>query len=121
MPKNFNQFKDASQSEIEKHEKQKQKLLHSSNTGVRNVLNETMISGSSDREVSMFCPSLPAQSCESTVASIAEETTRILSDSSIYVSPRRHSLESSAPRYSIWVSFLEIYNEKITDLLAPSK
>ena len=122
MPKFFNQFQDATASKVDSHEKLKLSLLASSNTGVRSVLNETMISGSTDREVSMFCPSLPAQSVESTVASIVEEPSRVLSDSSIFVSPSPDTAaQVGASSYSIWVSFLEIYNEKITDLLVPPK
>ncbi|XP_075254209.1 uncharacterized protein LOC142345772 isoform X2 [Convolutriloba macropyga] len=128
MPRFFNQFEDVTKAEVDAHDKLKQQLLNSSTQAVKSVLNQTMISGNLDREVSMFCPSVNgAGSCNSTMAttarpSVLEDQSRIVDESRVSIKPeeRPTSLNSdsgSFSGYSVWVSFLEIYNEQITDLL----
>ena len=63
MPRFFNQFEDVTKAEVDAHDKLKQQLLNSSTQAVKSVLNQTMISGNLDREVSMFCPSVNGAGC----------------------------------------------------------
>ena len=99
-----------------------------------------MISGSSDRDVSMFCPSVNSTSVNSTAHSIQvtprnsvlEDQSRARDQSSVPmtsvgrnsedagsndVEEGKESRDSGFKGYAVWVSFLEIYNEQITDLL----